>query len=88
MRPWLNWLSRVHCLEFVKMLKLGSRTLSVAVHVFNERCSFLGTSAVNNIDIVRFQVLTAASMKFRIVFWDVLPCKIIVDRRFRGACCL
>jgi len=25
---------------------------------------------------------------FRIVFWDVLPCKIIVDRRFRGTCCL
>jgi hypothetical protein len=23
-------------------------------------------------------------MTFRIVFWDVLPCKIIVDRRFRG----
>jgi len=37
---------------------------------------------------VRFQVLTAASMMFRIVFWDVLPCKIIVDRRFRGAYCL
>jgi hypothetical protein len=37
---------------------------------------------------VRFQVLTAASMKFRIVFWDVLPCKIIVDWRFRGTCCL
>jgi hypothetical protein len=29
---------------------------------------------------VRFQVLTAASMMFRIVFWDVLPCKMIVDR--------
>jgi hypothetical protein len=28
---------------------------------------------------VRFQVLTAASMMFRIVFWDVLPCKMIVD---------
>jgi hypothetical protein len=27
---------------------------------------------------VRFQVLTAESMKFRTVFWDVLPCKIIV----------
>jgi hypothetical protein len=27
-------------------------------------------------------------MKFRIVFWDVLPCKIIVDRRLRGTCCL
>jgi hypothetical protein len=37
---------------------------------------------------VRFQVLTAASMRFRIVFWDVLPCKIIVVRRFRGTCCL
>jgi hypothetical protein len=37
---------------------------------------------------VRFHVLTAASMKFRFVFWDVLPCKIIVDRRFRNTCCL
>jgi hypothetical protein len=27
-------------------------------------------------------------MKFRFVFWDVLPCKIIVDRRFRDTCCL
>jgi hypothetical protein len=25
---------------------------------------------------------------FRIVFWDELPCKIIVDRRFKGAYCL
>jgi hypothetical protein len=25
-------------------------------------------------------------MKFRIVFWDVLPGKIFVDRRFRGTC--
>jgi hypothetical protein len=37
---------------------------------------------------VRFQVLTAASMMFRIVFWDVLQFKIIVDRRFRDAYCL
>jgi hypothetical protein len=28
------------------------------------------------------------SRMFRIVFWDVLPCKMIVDRRFRGAYCL
>jgi hypothetical protein len=33
----------------------------------------------------RFQLFTAARMMFRIVFWDVLPCKIIADRRFRGA---
>jgi hypothetical protein len=32
---------------------------------------------------VRFQVLTAASMKFR-VFWDVAPCSHVeVDRRLR-----
>jgi hypothetical protein len=37
---------------------------------------------------VRFQVLTTASMKLRFVFWDVLPYKLIVDRRFRGTCCL
>jgi hypothetical protein len=31
---------------------------------------------------MRFQVLTAASMKFR-VFWDVAPCSPVkVDRRF------
>jgi hypothetical protein len=36
--------------------------------------------------VVRFQVLTAASMKFRFVIWDVLPCKIIVDRRFTICC--
>jgi hypothetical protein len=27
-------------------------------------------------------------IEFRIVFWDLLPCKIIIDRRFRGTCCL
>jgi hypothetical protein len=36
---------------------------------------------------VRFQVLMAASMKFR-VFWDVAPCSLGVDRRLRGAYCL
>jgi hypothetical protein len=38
--------------------------------------------------VVRFQVLTAASMMFRVVFWDILPCKMIVDRRFGGSYCL
>jgi hypothetical protein len=37
---------------------------------------------------LRFQVLTAASMKYR-VFWDVAACSHFeVDRRFRGAYCL
>jgi hypothetical protein len=29
-------------------------------------------------ECVRFQVLMAASMMFRIVFWDVLPCKMMI----------
>jgi hypothetical protein len=38
--------------------------------------------------MVRFQVLTAASMKID-VFWDVEPCSLVeVYRRFRAACCL
>jgi hypothetical protein len=37
---------------------------------------------------VRFQVITAASMKFR-VFWDVAPCSHAeVYGRFRGAYCI
>jgi hypothetical protein len=39
-------------------------------------------------DCVRFQVLTAASMKMA-VFWVVAPCSLAeVYRRFRGACFL
>jgi hypothetical protein len=29
--------------------------------------------------LVRFQVLTAASMMFRAVFWVILPCRMMVD---------
>jgi hypothetical protein len=36
---------------------------------------------------VRFQVLTAASMKMR-AGWDIAPCSLVgVDRRFRGLYC-
>jgi hypothetical protein len=34
---------------------------------------FINGYILVNIFFVRFKVLTAASMKFRIVFWDVLP---------------
>jgi hypothetical protein len=56
---------------------------SVQIHTF-----MLLNILYNNFNSVRFQVLTAASTKFRIVLWDVLLCKIIVDRRFRGTCSL
>jgi hypothetical protein len=37
------------------------------------------SSYKEKLNYLRFQVLTTASMKFRTVFWDVLPSKIIVD---------
>jgi hypothetical protein len=42
----------------------------------------------NKSSLVRFQVLTAASMKMA-VLWVVVPCTLVeVYRRFRGTCCL
>jgi hypothetical protein len=35
-------------------------------------------------EIVIFQVLTAANVKMR-AFWDMVPCSLGVDRRFRSA---
>jgi hypothetical protein len=40
---------------------------------------FLGISRI--IQEVRFQVLTAASMMFRAIFWVLLPCRMIVDNQ-------
>jgi hypothetical protein len=46
------------------------------------------TGFKSNLRCVIFQVLTAASMVFK-VFWDVAPCSHVeVDRRFRGGYCL
>jgi hypothetical protein len=35
--------------------------------------------AVEWLTLVRFQVLTAASMMFRAVFWVILPCKMMME---------
>jgi hypothetical protein len=48
-------------------------TGSVATVLGKFRCRQSGTKLFI---YERFQVLTAASTMFRIVFWDVLPCKI------------
>jgi hypothetical protein len=40
-------------------------------------------NTMNKTQNVRFQVLTAASMKMR-AGWDVEPCSLGIDRRFRG----
>jgi hypothetical protein len=60
----------------------------VYIFVYKAYRAQLKGLAQMKIFFVRFKVLTEASMKFRFVLWDVLPCKIIVDRRFRGVCCL
>jgi hypothetical protein len=61
-------------LRFVRSKVVSSEVTSVALL----RCDVMWN----------FQVLTAASMMFRAVFWVVLLCKMIVDRRYRGAYCL
>jgi hypothetical protein len=40
------------------------------------------------VSLTRTADRSQACFTFRTVFWDVLPCKMIVDRRFRGASCL
>jgi hypothetical protein len=62
----------------LKLVPVSTLTFG-AEYMLRWQCDFLIKPKV-----VRFQVLTAASMMFRIIFWDVLPCKMIVDRRFRG----
>jgi hypothetical protein len=43
---------------------------------------------IYKINVVRFEVLTATSIK-KTVFWDVAPCSLVeVYRRCGGACCL
>jgi hypothetical protein len=45
--------------------------------------AFIGRSVFSSMLCVRFQVLTAASMKVT-AFWDIAPCSLVeVDRRFR-----
>jgi hypothetical protein len=60
------------------MRSLVNVFLSVLLLTSHKR-DFLVQAVKHRHSYVRFQVLTAASMMFRIVFWDVLPCKIIPD---------
>jgi hypothetical protein len=52
---------------------IASRAYSVVIRASNK---------VNKSTNVRFQVLTAASMMIRAVFWVILLCKMIVDKHF------
>jgi hypothetical protein len=49
-------------------------------------CQYHSTVALHtHIYLLRYE---QQAPMFRVVFWDILPCKMIVDRRFRGAYCL
>jgi hypothetical protein len=87
-------LRRMLCYGFLSPLKinhprpgLNPRTLGPLASTITTRL-LRQTSNGNSFNNVRFKVLTAASMMFRVVFLVILPCKMIVDRRFRGAYCL
>jgi hypothetical protein len=84
--PWFLWLnnasnygtqksvnSRARMMWFPWLPYLTVRTLTLMVQDFRPHKNFKCQQCWK---------------KFRIVFWDVLPCRIIVDRRFRGTCCL
>jgi hypothetical protein len=66
--------------EIMSRLNSGNACYHSVQSLFS---SFLLSSNVmvkiNRTIIVRFQVLTAASMMFRAVFWGVLPGKVIDD---------
>jgi hypothetical protein len=38
--------------------------------------------------VINSLLYLTVKLMFRAVFWVILPCKMIVDRRFRGAYCL
>jgi hypothetical protein len=50
------------------------------------RTSLLAT--LQSLNLVSFKTFETCLKPFRVVFWDILPSKMIVDRRFRGAYCL
>jgi hypothetical protein len=58
--------------ESPNALTLFESLISLCVHLFLVQVCCLRISRTESY-YVRFQVLTAASMMFRIVFWDVLP---------------
>jgi hypothetical protein len=80
---YVRWLINEHRSLYHTMLIPLQKKVSVYRTVILQQSAFWTIYLY-----VRFQVLTAASTKLRFVFWDVLQCKIIVNRRFRGMCCL
>jgi hypothetical protein len=81
----VTWLRIMNCLvgpKFKQLRKMATDNFEITV------TSARRLSDCCSVYCERFQVLTAASMMFRVVFWVMLPCKMIVNRRFRSAYCL
>jgi hypothetical protein len=76
---WCDWQKRMHTHPHN-----WSRDWKLALCT----CSVSAAKHFQHVATVRFQVLMAASMKFR-VFWDVAPSsQVDADRHFRGVYCL
>jgi hypothetical protein len=79
--------------EIIKRTYLNKHLIlqinGLKLHVTTKFRAALGSEkSPEELYLVRFQVLTAASMKMA-VFWIVAACSLVqVYRRFRGACCL
>jgi hypothetical protein len=67
---------------------LNLNHFSQKIHIANNALLLLCTELkLLYVKLLRFQVLTAASMKLA-VFWSVVPCGLVkVDQHFRGARC-
>jgi hypothetical protein len=71
-------------LSTIKLLILSRKLFVPYYHIqYIYKCNMPALLSIN-----LYNTHYIINLSFRIVFWDVLLCKIIVDRRFKGACCL
>jgi hypothetical protein len=83
-------ISRVSNTQPTRMRKMERKRFRVKKKfLILHRTWFLtGWSSVDLLTLAVLAFRPLFNTKFRFVFCDVLPCKLIVDRRFRGTCCL
>jgi hypothetical protein len=81
---FICYVDTILVLDFAILAGLPHLSLVLALITIN-RNIIVSVQRYCNPCLVRFQVLTAASMKIR-TFWDIAPCILVgVDRHFRGA---
>jgi hypothetical protein len=69
----------------ISSTSLACKSGGVAVNWSQRKLAFLSTYYVTYVFILLIKHVYV--LVFRVVFWVILPCKMIVARRFRGAYC-